>query len=81
MSDSDLTDAEISAATRHLVDLLRIKGNLGGCISYVQRKMDLRWNHARRLIESLEAAQVITRPSDLVHRQPFHNWPSKGPNP
>lgn len=57
---SDLCDAEIASAQWHLTELLRIRGRLSGCTSYIQRRMQIGYNHAARIMDYLEAARFIS---------------------
>lgn len=66
---SDLIDAEVRAAEQHLRDLLCSKGRLTGTTSYIQRKMQIGYNHAARILAYLEAARFITAPDDKGERE------------
>lgn len=56
----DLSDAEIAAAKKLLKDHALPDGHLTGCTSYLQRKMQIPYSHARRIVELLEVEQFVT---------------------
>lgn len=72
---ADLTTAEIDAAMRHLRQRLGDHGKLSGCTSYVQRKMQIGYNHAARIMDYLEAARFITPADNVGIRKPGPAWP------
>jgi DNA segregation ATPase FtsK/SpoIIIE-like protein len=44
-------------------------GRMGGCVSYLQRKLECGYNHAARLIEQLEQEEFITTPDSQGKRR------------
>lgn len=61
-------EQEILAAKTHLTDLKVSKGKLIGCTSYIQRKMQIGYNHAARLLDELERRHFITAPDNNGER-------------
>lgn len=66
---SDLSATELRAAVTHLRERLRDHGKLTGCTSYVQRRMGIGYNHAARIMDYLESAQIITAPDNRGERR------------
>lgn len=56
----DLSDGEIAAAKKLLKDHVRPDGHLSGCTSYLQRKMNIPYSHARRIVELLEVEGFVS---------------------
>lgn len=71
---SDLSAVETDAARKHLRNLLASKGQLSGCTSYCQRKMQIGYNQAARILECLKAEGFITEPDKTGVRHPGPAW-------
>lgn len=71
---SDLCDPEIVAAKKHLRACLASKGQLSGCTSYIQRKMQIGYNHAARILDYLVAVRFITEANNSGVRSPGPAW-------
>jgi DNA segregation ATPase FtsK/SpoIIIE-like protein len=71
----DLSQAEIKAAMQHLRRMYGNKGKLSGCTSYVQRMMQIGYNHAARILDYLVASGFITEPNNVGIRKPGPSWP------
>lgn len=69
-----IAQSEIDTAFGHLRALIASKGKLSGCTSYCQRKMQIGYNHASRIMEALEEQQFITAPDKVGIRQPGPAW-------
>lgn len=71
---SDLCEPEIVAAKKHLRNRLSSNGRLSGCTSYIQRKMQVGYAHAARLLDYLVAERFITEPDGAGVRKPGPAW-------
>lgn len=62
-------EADIENAKMYLLNLKHSKGKLTGCTSYIQRKMQIGYNHAARIMEVLEQRRFITAPDENGERR------------
>ena len=61
-------EAEVTKAKMHLSNLKRSEGKLTGCTSYMQQMMQIGYNPAARIMETLEARHFISEPNDAGER-------------
>lgn len=59
MSDG-ITEIDLTQARECLLDLVHRKGKLTGCTSYVQRRMQIGYNRAAAILETLVDQKFIT---------------------
>lgn len=61
--------AELAEQIESAKFYLRQKGELSGCTSFVQRKLQCGFNRACNILEALEKEGFITEPDDQGHRR------------
>jgi DNA segregation ATPase FtsK/SpoIIIE-like protein len=61
--------SELAAQVESAKFFLRAKGELSGCTSYIQRKLECGYNRAAQILDALEKEGFITAPDERGQRR------------